>query len=394
MKSHNRNPDDGGEIALLRLIRAIYGSRDTFPQSKGYYRSVLQDKHTDLVAPQLYFLLTSREKETQVPAFFLHALRQQALRQVMRSGLIKQELGRLLQRCEQTGIDVIPLKGPLFAEKYFGSLLARGTSDIDILVRPAQLEQAMTVARELGFNKVVRYEPEHFHRVLQKERPHDHFPLNIEIHWHFLRKNTSNLDMRFIWRDSIRCGNYRHIRELSDFHAFYLTVLHGWNHELLSWKYFIDIMQLIDVLKDRLDYEKLLRFARQTATYRRVARTLSIVYYEFPELNRMCLLPWVAQTTYWWREADLADDHRLKATLRVLLKRIGQVGDYDTPRQRGVFLRRNLLPDPAIMARIIGPDKLNWPRALQYVLFLGKCSEEIMRSVPGFLKMRVRRKAK
>ncbi|CAM3870210.1 nucleotidyltransferase family protein [Cytobacillus oceanisediminis] len=39
--------------------------------------------------------------------------------------------------------EVSPLKGVTFAQKYFGYIGTRGTSDIDLLIRPYQLEKAI-----------------------------------------------------------------------------------------------------------------------------------------------------------------------------------------------------------------------------------------------------------
>lgn len=364
---------------MLKFLRALY-NQSPLPQEETLYSHILNDQHNDLISPQMYYLLNSRHLTRQVPDFFREELKKRTMRRLFLSAMIKKELEEVLEQFEKRKIEVIPLKGPRFAEKYFDSLAARGTSDIDILVKPYQIDQAIEMIHSLGYTSTVPYEQEHFHTVFSK-MTRTGYPLNVEIHWHFLRKGTSALTMDSFWKDAIPLQNYRYVRELSDFHLFYIICLHGWNHELISWKYFIDIIQMIEKLKDQLDYGKLFTFSRNAKTYRRIAHTLEIVYHEFPHLNQMKPLPLDAHSTYWWDEQDLCDDHQLKATLRVLVKRVKQVKDYDTHRQKWIFLKRNLVPDPVIMARIIGDDKMKWPRLVQYLLFLGECLGEIVRSL-------------
>lgn len=369
---------------MLKLLHAIYDRKSPLPQNEGYYHEILKSAQSGLISSQLYYSLTTRNLASQVPSFFLQALEERAMQNLFISTLIQKELDHILDQFERQNIEVMPLKGPLFAEKYFGSRVARGTSDIDLLVKPVQLDQAIQLVNSLGFTSVVQYEPEHFHRVFAKKMPQFNFPLNVEIHWQFLREKTSSLDMNLIWRDSTQLRQWRYVREPSDFHAFYLTCLHGWNHELISWKYFIDIIQMIHALNDQLSYKDLFSFAREQKTYRRIAHTLIIVYHEFPHLNERLPLTLKADSTFWWNASDLSSDHRLKATMRVLIKRVRQIGDYDNWRQKWVFLKRVALPDPVIMARIIGTDKMRFPRFAQYILFLFKCFTEIMRSIPAF----------
>ncbi|HXP29247.1 MAG TPA: nucleotidyltransferase family protein, partial [Solirubrobacteraceae bacterium] len=51
----------------------------------------------------------------------------------------------------EAGIRASPLKGPLLAEALYGDPARRSSSDVDLLVAPAQLAQAVAVVRELGY---------------------------------------------------------------------------------------------------------------------------------------------------------------------------------------------------------------------------------------------------
>ncbi|RYL92707.1 hypothetical protein EWI07_08545 [Sporolactobacillus sp. THM7-4] len=365
---------------MRTLLRAIY-EKTPLPKDINLYRQILETPNSIMFSSQLYYLLTIRDLIDQVPGFFHHEIKKRAITNLIFNSVIEAELRKILDRFEKNQIHVIPLKGPLFAEKYFGSLSARGTSDIDILVKRPQIKQAIALINDMGYDSQVAYEQEHFHIAFQKRLTGTNYPLIVEIHWHFLREKTSSLDMNLIWRDSVQLKPYQYVREPSDFHMFYLICLHGWNHELINWKYFVDIIQMIHTLSHKLSYEDLFLFAGKQKTYRRIARTLIIVYHEFPHLNHILPLPLRTNQTFWWHKSDLYSKKDLKATFGVLIKRIRQTNDYDTWQQKWIWLKRNLFPDPVIMARIIGPDKRKLYRPVQYFLFLLKCFAEIIRSL-------------
>jgi hypothetical protein len=58
---------------------------------------------------------------------------------------------RVLELLAGSGIRAAPLKGPLLGEAIHGDIGRRLSSDIDVLVAPDQLRDAVAVARELGY---------------------------------------------------------------------------------------------------------------------------------------------------------------------------------------------------------------------------------------------------
>ncbi len=54
-----------------------------------------------------------------------------------------------------------------------------------------------------------------------------------------------------------------------------------------SPKYFLDIIQMIALLKDEINYEDLVNDAKAHQTLKRIVRTISIVYQEYPFLYEL-----------------------------------------------------------------------------------------------------------
>jgi hypothetical protein len=352
---------------MLNLLQALFYNRDFDWQDEAIFHDLLNDAQFDQIAPQLYILLKKKHRFDQVPYFFQQALKRVSLQALLQNMLLKADMKNVLDRFESLGVEAIPFKGPYFSEAYYGDLAARRSRDLDILVRPEEIDKAIAIIQALGYLHEQKGEPEHFHRIFYRINPKTNVVSIIELHWHFLRSGTSNLNMELIWNAAVPIPHYNYVHTLSDFHMFYVICLHAWNHELNGWKHFIDVAQMILVLQDSLNYHDLFVFAKQQKTYRRVARTLIIVYHEFPGLNEILPLPLNETQTFWWSPKEIGGRVGLKETLPMLIKRLKQLSDYDNAKQRLVFLKRELLPDPVIMNQVTGTDHSRMPRVIQYM---------------------------
>lgn len=273
------------------FISSLYSSNHLAHHDDYYYNKIIQDIKHEGVESQIYYLLKEKGVFEQTPIFFQAFLKEKYDKGLFMNLFIKNQTDMVLARFEEKGIDVIPLKGVYFAEKYFGHIGARATSDIDLLVRFQDLNQTFESVKALGFKTEEEPIPGHFHCSFSKKLPYSTVPLVVELHWGLVKEDTSGFDINDIWRQSKVVGENKYIRELSHLHCFYFICLHGWRHNLSSLKYFIDIMQMIHKLGYELEYGELFRLAESHQTLKRVNRTLSIVYDEFPHLHKVVMLP-------------------------------------------------------------------------------------------------------
>ncbi len=70
---------------------------------------------------------------------------------LQRSLLLCQELESILEGFPQAGIPVIPIKGPVLAEVLYGDVGLRPSSDLDILVRPEDMDRSRSLLLGLGY---------------------------------------------------------------------------------------------------------------------------------------------------------------------------------------------------------------------------------------------------
>lgn len=288
----------------IELIRAIYDATIPLPLDEQYYQGAIQDIEFFGIPSQVYHLLKENGQLEQTPPFFQERLKQKYMETLYLSMFIKNQTKLILREFEIAGIEVIPLKGIWFAEKYFGHIGARGTSDIDLLIKPFGLDKAIDRIKELGFVPDPKEVPSGFNLTFIKEIPFSPIPLMVEIHWNIVDPKTSSLTTEKLWKDASPIKNSNYIKELSDQHTFYMITLHGWRHNMNSLKYFLDILQLINKKDTDISYHNLFTEARNDKTLNRIIRTLSIVYIQFPFLNsRKWLIK--KKTILFWRYGDL-----------------------------------------------------------------------------------------
>lgn len=274
--------------------------------------NALQDIEFHGISPQIYHLLKEQGLLALTPPMFQQRLKQKFDETLYLNLFIQSQMEVILLNFEEWGIPVIPLKGIRLAEKYFGHIGARGTSDIDLLVRKNDLKNAVECVKQLGFTTEQERDRFHFHWSFSKQLPGNRMPLTIELHWTLIKEHSSELPIDEFWEQATPVESFRYVRELSDYHMFYHICLHGWSHRLSSQKYFIDMIQMIHRLGNSLNYPQLLKDAARHKTRRRITRTLAIAYHQFPHLQRVRELPFPRRKHLWWDHRSVGGDNSYK----------------------------------------------------------------------------------
>ncbi|MCK1993426.1 nucleotidyltransferase family protein [Peribacillus muralis] len=265
------------------LLQVLYEPQIKLPIDLEYYWQLLNEMEKSKIHAQALFILKQNGRFKGTPAFFQQALHEKFQSIIYQNILMKNQTDRLLCEFERGGLDVIPLKGTSFSEKHFGHIGARPTSDIDLLIKANDMEEAKNIVKRMGYAQKEKQVPNHFHTAFSKELPGSEIPLTVELHWDLLKKDTANLEISEFWKEAYPIDDSVYVKQLSDYHLFYMICLHGWRHNMDSLKYFIDIIQLI--LNLNIDYKRLIDDAKRHKTKKRTIRTLSIVYEQLPILQ-------------------------------------------------------------------------------------------------------------
>ncbi|MEH7304664.1 nucleotidyltransferase family protein [Neobacillus drentensis] len=358
----------------IELVRILYDNKKSLPQVESFYHLVLEDIEHDGIASQVYIFLKQQGRLRQTPLFFQNRLKDGFEKGLFQNLFIKNQTDMMLNHFESKGIDAIALKGVYFAEKYFGHVGARATSDIDLLIRFKDINLAIETVKSLGFTVEEEQIPGHFHCSYSKKLPGSTIPLVVEIHWNLVKENTSQFDINDIWEQAQQVSQSKYIKELSPNHLFYMICLHGWRHNLDSTKYFIDIIQLIYKLGGKMDYDYLLKLAASHKTLKRLKRTLSIVYHQFPQLHEVKELPFKLKQSKW--------EYQNKKGLKQYIDFIDyQLFSYDTVKYSLIELQNLIWPSKYEVAAEIGGEQ----DETLFKMYMALCKKRFISIVKVFL---------
>jgi Uncharacterised nucleotidyltransferase len=106
--------------------------------------------HRHAAMPLLYWTLSAVCPE-DVPSPILQRLREQFEANAASNLRLTSELVRLLAWLEADGVPAIPFKGPALAAAVYGNLALRAFSDLDVLVRPADVPRAEATLVRHGY---------------------------------------------------------------------------------------------------------------------------------------------------------------------------------------------------------------------------------------------------
>lgn len=116
---------------------------------------------------------------------------------------LKAELIRVLKAFEERDIPVMPLKGPVLAELYYGNLSLRESGDLDVLVHPRSFRAAESLLAGLGYHF-----PDGASGIL-KNGHHVHVQnpssgITLELHWKLAdRRYARYRDGDWLWQGAV-----------------------------------------------------------------------------------------------------------------------------------------------------------------------------------------------
>lgn len=162
------------------------------------------------------------------------------------------ELHRMLAVVQQSAIRVVALKGPALAQRYHGGPTRRECNDLDLLVPPESVEQALAIFLAQGyFFSEILWETPVQKAVYAKNFHHYHLyhaekGTIVELHWRLY--SSAHIDRAMdlsVWDrlESCRLGNLT-VKVLSRHDSLIYLTVHGGGHRWrrLFWVYDIAVI--------------------------------------------------------------------------------------------------------------------------------------------------------
>lgn len=163
-------------------------------------------------------------------------------------------LGKILAAFADWGIETIPLKGVVLAERYYPALALRPASDIDLLVRPGDVPAAMRTLAALGYLPRPGSESltgKHALRFLEFQLSQPNGP-SIELHTTLARipSYRRSLPLTKMWgRSHVEQVGEQRVRCLAPQDELrYLCLHYAAQHRDTRLFWLVDIVQIVNAL--------------------------------------------------------------------------------------------------------------------------------------------------
>lgn len=164
------------------------------------------------------------------------------------NGHLAETLGDVLDALASAGIEAMPVKGLVLAESLYGDIAARPCADLDVLVRPSDLDAARKTIRGVGFRQ--RAKPGYKALVHRFHDPAwgrgtgaDH--VRLELHWALWADSERRLGTEGLWEraiDGTLAG--RPIRTLSPEDTLLHLAIHR-TRSALRLRWVVDVAELL-----------------------------------------------------------------------------------------------------------------------------------------------------
>ena len=221
------------------------------------------------------FVYKNLRSHKNVPDSFRDRLHRYYLQTAKSNILHDHETLRLIRLLKEVHIAAIPLKGAIASEVAFGDAGLYPSSDIDILVKPSDLEEVKKMLAANGYDYQEQNERDllaaHYHLIFSNERHH------VEVHWNLVKRYIK-ITPDFWWEDVSEL-EYEGVKVtmLSPERYILYTIFRLFDHGFRPLKYFLLIAALLNTYRHELDGVRLLSLAKELRMKRLVIFTLALL---------------------------------------------------------------------------------------------------------------------
>lgn len=208
-------------------------------------------------------------------------LRERSYRCGYRGLGLRAELIRLLRAFEAEGIAVMPLKGPLLADRFYRNKSLREFGDLDLLVKEVDRDRAWQLLQRLDYHSPYQnHDLERRYHVVFAHRSTGEI---VELHWRIAGPQFGvYFRGDFLWKDA-RPVAYAGIQVLQpsvEANLLYLAI-HAYKHDWSRLQWLLDFPEIL-ASPAEIDWDALDRLAREQHAYRLLRATFQLVKHFFP----------------------------------------------------------------------------------------------------------------
>jgi hypothetical protein len=155
------------------------------------------------------------------------------------------ELSGIVAGFHENAIPVIPLKGPLLAQRIYGDSHLRTSRDLDLLVRATHLRAARSVLAGLGFR--TDFHPDDYHESWRRGTT------LVELHHNVENPLAFRFDLNAFWQRAAEVSfNGKRIMQLSPQDELLFLCLHGARHRFERLSHVLDLALAFEKLSSQI----------------------------------------------------------------------------------------------------------------------------------------------
>ena len=287
------------DIVLLGLIlrndrEAVKAYLENVNLSHDEFKNFADDNR---LSGTLYAAINGPEYKDIFPEHLIAHFKSAYMNQWVINQLLIKATERLSELFRSAGVDIISLKGPVLAQRFYGDVAQRAVGDIDILIKNEDLNDSIWLLKENGFGlasrilfskKSTSYFTHHF-EYLKKDT-------KLELHWALDTHFSFNIDYNRIWREKEEFAfDNRRFFVLSGEYEIVLQILSIFKDIQLgtiAMKSFVDIYMILKATNKSVKWEEFFLARREEGIYAISINILDLVLSlfncgdEFMELSR------------------------------------------------------------------------------------------------------------
>lgn len=194
-------------------------------------------------------------------------------RELKRQQILSGELTRLHERLTRAGQELIVLKGPYYAARFFGGLGRRSFADLDVLVKKENWRAAERVLRDAKFKRkssvmVTAGLTAKFVHAFDYDRDGS----TLDLHWSLSVHPSYHLDYRRIWagKREFEIDGIKHFVLSDDYEVTFLllSIFRDFERGAAKVKHFVDLFFVLCEVEAFIDWEEFFARRKQEQTFR------------------------------------------------------------------------------------------------------------------------------
>lgn len=241
----------------------------------------LIDKATRLrVTPLVYQVIV--DYNLSVPVEVKNTLHQHFLKTLHKNTILFDSYKKILVEFDKKDIKVIPLKGIFLAEAVYQNIALRQLSDIDILIKEENIQEALDILHSLGYEDFAGGVKSNY---IFTHKDQKHVPVlikngvGVELHIKPVHEEDYRIPIHEFWDNTVSSSIIKGVLFFKPELLLLHILLHLDEHILYARTHFVgyvDVVNITNFYKNNIDWDKFMSICKKYACEKEVYRQLAI----------------------------------------------------------------------------------------------------------------------